>query len=146
MSDTRQVDSVELIKLAEDLLSHQQSISFRVIGTSMTPFFRHQHTIVTLHKVTQPLRKHDVVLFWYNQKPILHRIIRIQDSVIFCRGDALFEMEKIQLTNVIGIVTRYEYKNRQTVTTNRWYRFQVQCWSLTYPIRWILHRLRRLFK
>lgn len=81
----------------EEELSKGKSVLIPLKGTSMTPFIRNGKDKVLLEAVISdtPLRKLDVVLFRYNGRHILHRIISIQGDTYIIQGDGVYASREI---------------------------------------------------
>jgi signal peptidase I len=89
------------------ILKHFESedlLDIKVTGQSMRPLLIHGDTKVRIVK-TQHVNESDIILFNYNQKIVLHRIIKKKGDTYFCRGDALTHIESINIKDVIGKVS-----------------------------------------
>ncbi len=111
----------------------------------MRPFFVDKETVVTL-KQFPSYKKGDICLAMSpNQKLILHRIIKIVESQVILRGDALKKTEVFTLDAVLGKVIRYQTKQKTIETSSHLFRFHSFLWSLCYPVkRYVLAIIRRV--
>ena len=90
-------------------IQHDQTVSFRVNGWSMLPFFYHGETIVTLK--ASPIQVHDVVLFKEGDHIILHRVLAKEGVVYLIQGDAVYRHpSKVYEEDIIGKVIVYEHR------------------------------------
>lgn len=133
------ISSVELVPLMVETLKKNQSISFKVSGTSMLPFFKHQKTNVKLMKKSKPYQKGDVVLFEYMNSYRLHRIIKIKEDNIIASGDNLLSKEEFKASQIIGYVESFENKSI-TKSNSISYRMRYTLWRMLKPI---ILRLKR---
>ena len=136
---TLNVDNIELLDIIKDLTTNNKEVELLVKGNSMLPFFRDNKTIVTLTKV-KTLKKYDIILFKYNNKVFLHRIIKITKDNIICRGDALVSKEYITKYDVVSIVTKYKNKKVININSKR-YKLRVYLWALLRPIRKLIIKI-----
>jgi len=132
----------DLMNLVIESIHNNQKATFKVTGSSMTPFFTHEKTAVTITKVDRPLQKYDVVLFKYHESFKLHRIIYIKDKVIVARGDALFSKEMITMDDIIGLVESFETDQVKTLSSDRIYLKRVKRFLLWKPISIRLRRFK----
>lgn len=132
------ISSVELVPLMIEALKTNQSIHFKVSGTSMMPFFKHQETVVTLMR-KESYQKNDVVLFKHQGLYRLHRIIRMRDGEVIASGDNLLSKEWFRASDIVGYVQSFELK-KKVLSSNKLYRVNVSLWKMIKPI---LLRLRR---
>jgi hypothetical protein len=134
--------SVELVPLMIEALDHNKSISFKVSGTSMMPFFKHQKTTIHLIKKGEPYHRLDVVLFKYQDGYRLHRIMKINPDQVVASGDNLLSKEVFHPSQIIGFVESFG-QIKMIKSHQMFYRLKVFLWLLFKPI---LIRLRGLLK
>ncbi len=132
------ISSVELVPLMTEALKTNQSIHFKVSGTSMMPFFKHQQTVVTLMR-KETYQKNDVVLFKYQGVYRLHRIIRIQDTEVIASGDNLLSKEWFKSSDIVGYVESFVLK-KKIYCQDKTYRLEVFLWKMVKPV---MLRLKR---
>ena len=108
-NSTITVNSKDLYRLAKESLDKCGRFSFVVRGYSMRPFIEDMDT-VTLEKTDfDELRENDVVLCNINPGPVLHRVVRIENSankyLLTVQADTEgAEQETVQSENVAGRV------------------------------------------
>ena len=135
------IDNDTFFEVVKSELATNKTVSFTVKGQSMWPFYKDGKTIVTVASPKQ-LKKYDVVLANYQEKVILHRIIKIQKDTYILRGDATTRKEVVHLSDMFGKVL--EHKNKKIIkTTSLGYRLKVWFW-VNNPFRIVLLRLRRI--
>lgn len=128
------VSQYELMPHIKDMLNEGKIVTFKVSGTSMWPFYMDQQTQVTLQKTAY--RKYDVVLAYYTNRYVLHRILSIKNDTIILRGDGAVTKEILHAKDILGKVISYETKKavNQDVCSHR-----LRVWL------WVHNPLRRLF-
>lgn len=76
--------------------------SLVVCGSSMLPTIKEGDIIdVTLFK---KYYVGDVVAFFYNNKLLVHRIVKYVNELLYCKGDNSFRIEKVSYSDVVGKV------------------------------------------
>jgi signal peptidase I len=128
-----------LIEEMAVLLDEGISVTFKVKGHSMWPFYKHDLTHVTLMKT--PVKKLDVVLARHQNRYVLHRIIKIKDQHLVLRGDGAISKETITKEEIIGKVISHKTK-KQVLETNALYRWLVLI-HIYNPFRRLHLRLRK---
>lgn len=61
---------------AEAVLCEKGFLSETIVGTSMLPLLKEHRDTVIIEKITEPLRKYDVVLFRRSKQLVLHCIVK----------------------------------------------------------------------
>lgn len=123
-------------------------VRFRLKGWSMFPLLRDGQDEVVLYPCTEDeLMPMDVVLFRYNGRHVLHRIIRRNGALLYIRGDGSFvAQEQCTVTDVVGKLRFVIRPSGRVVSVNGWsWRLPSMLWSRTGIFRKPLLRiLRRL--
>ncbi len=130
------LNNKEFIAIIEEHLNLGKTVSIKVKGNSMLPFFIDDKTLVDLKK-DNSYKKYDVVLAKYHNKYVLHRIIKIKDDKITLRGDGNLSKEIIGLNNIYGKVISFKTNNKSIKN----YKFKVITWNLLRPIRKVLLKI-----
>ena len=86
-------------------------VKFKVKGASMWPFFKDGKTTVTLTKVEE-IKRLEIYLFMFNDKHVLHRLIKIKGDNYIFKGDGLITKEIVKREDIIGRVKSYETKKK----------------------------------
>lgn len=108
----KNINLENLIPLIKESLANQQIVSFKPNGISMYPTLVENKDVVYLDNIKQ-LKKYDLILFSFNNKYYLHRLIKINkdNTYNFC-GDNNVSIEKNVLKeNLIAKVVKYEHNN-----------------------------------
>ncbi|WP_113673343.1 S24/S26 family peptidase [Vallitalea guaymasensis] len=98
------------IKLnTKDILEFRKKIGkpFDIIlrGDSMLPLIMDKDIVSV--RFSKEYSLGDIVLFSYKDEgELIHRIIKKQNNLFYCKGDNAFRIESITEQNIIGIVTK----------------------------------------
>ena len=134
----------------EEEIAEGHSVRFRLKGCSMFPLLREGHDEVVLYPCTETeLRALDVVLFRYNGRHMLHRIIRREGERLYLRGDGSFvAREQCDVGDVVGKMRRVVRSSGREVSVTDWrWRVPSLLWSragiFRNPLLRILRRIAR---
>ena len=97
----KEMESINLIR--KKMLSFGKNFEVSVSGNSMEPMIRDGDTIEIIY--VPKCMTGDVVVFVYDYNILVHRILKIENDIIYCKGDNAFRLEKIGNEQVIGKVT-----------------------------------------
>ena len=134
------VTTKDLMRVVVETINNNQKATFKVTGSSMMPFFKHEETSVTVIKKEKAIHKYDVILFRYQGSYKLHRIIQMKEEYIVASGDALLSKEMIKVDDIIGIVESFEMNGVKTFSNDKSYMKHVKRHILLKPL---IIRLRR---
>ncbi|MBN2300050.1 MAG: hypothetical protein JXC31_02560 [Acholeplasmataceae bacterium] len=129
------------MSLTRELLENNREVTLNVYGTSMRPFFQHRKTIVTLVNPIEPLQQYDVVLYYSQNKYILHRILQIKENDLIICGDANTQFEYVNKLFVFGVVKSFQTDKIKTDSHDKKYLKKVRLWALLRPLRPFLLRI-----
>ena len=110
----------------ESEIAEGRSVRFRMKGISMHPFLRNGRDDVVLYPCRpDELKPMDVVLFRYQGKHLLHRILRKEGDRLQIQGDGSFvAKEECLLDDVVGIVREFYRPSGKRVSVDS------RCWKL----------------
>lgn len=99
----------------EDVLDKDGELYFTNVGFSMYPLIRQREDILYIIK-TDIYHKGDIVLYKYNDKYILHRIIKIKGNIITTAGDYNhFIDKKIDRSLLLGKLMEIRKKDGRVI-------------------------------
>ncbi len=105
-------------------------------GVSMQPLLYTHRTHVLIRKPDKPLKKHDVVLYTRpDGSLVLHRVIRMEDTAAWIRGDNTFSLERVAVSDIRGVMDRVWRGNREISVRSWGYRAYTAAWCASYPAR-----------
>lgn len=128
----------------EELLQRDGYLVYKTRGVSMRPLFRENRDLVTIRPVTGRLQKYDVPLYRRRDGGyVLHRIIGEQNGCYIIRGDNTFVKETVKPDRIVGVLTEFKRKQKHHTVTESGYRVYARVWNGIYPVRFVLHKVRR---
>lgn len=135
----------------ESQLQQGNSVRFRVKGHSMFPLLRNDKDEVLLSAlpVSSVPQLHDIVLFRFKGKHILHRIISIQGDKYIIQGDGVYlSSEYCGLNDIVGVVTHICRPSGKVIPVGSiWLKNWFRIWFLfRFARRYLLAILRRVYK
>lgn len=129
----------------EDVLDKDGELYFTNVGFSMYPLIRQREDILYIIK-TDIYHKGDIVLYKYNDKYILHRIIKIKDNIIVTAGDYNYFIDKkIDRSLLLGKLIEIRKKDGRVINLNKDKKMRKFFYSnfiyIRMPIQYLLSKL-----
>lgn len=86
------------------VLKHNATTGFSIVveGTSMSPVLNANDLIFVVAADSYTVG--DIVLFFYKDELLVHRILKIYDKRYYCKGDNSLRLEDVDYTQIIGKV------------------------------------------
>ena len=134
----------ELMPIIEERLQAGQSVEIYPRGKSMRPLLREGRDSVVLSAPPSALRENDIVLFLYQDKYVLHRLIsKTHDgNYVFC-GDRRSAFECAAYEQIVAVVTEIK-RNGQTVRTDTAsHRAYLALLKIKRRVRYLWYRIKR---
>lgn len=137
MTNMKTVEAEEWASRLPELLEQAAAVPLVISGNSMSPFLVHGRDTVYLSKITQPLKKGDMIFYRRdNGQYILHRIIRAEGEIYDLVGDAQQLIERgVRRDQVIAIVTAVRRKGKLLRPGSFWWEFFEKVWLNMVPQR-----------
>ena len=120
------------------LLDEGHSVTLTLRGVSMRPFLEDGRDKAILTKPSKPVRVGDVVLAEVSSRRYaLHRIVKIEGSLVTMRGDGNLATEQFDASKVLGIARCFYRKGRKRpdYTTGWKWRIYSAVWTALMPVR-----------
>ena len=120
------------------LLDEGHSVTLTLRGVSMRPFLEDGRDKAILTKPSKPVRVGDVVLAEVSSRRYaLHRIVKIEGSLVTMRGDGNLATEQFDASKVLGIAHCFYRKGRKRpdYTTGWKWRIYSALWTALLPVR-----------
>jgi hypothetical protein len=130
-----------LIPLIQESFQNKQSITFKVKGTSMAPFFIDNQTEATLAPFSGTLSRGTVYLYKVSDTYLLHRYVKTKDGKHYFRGDALYQYEIILKDDIIGEVIQMKLGSKETDMNSVVYQSRVRLFMCTKTMKSIIRRI-----
>ena len=128
----------------EQILEEQGLLVYKTKGVSMRPMLRQDRDLVIIETPASRLKPMDVALYKCGGNYVLHRVIDVENGHYLIRGDNTFALETVPDEAVIGVLTGFQRKGKQTGVENRGYQLYVRVWNAIYPLRASYIRARRM--
>lgn len=96
------MDSINLFR--KKILASGRKLEIFVSGNSMEPMIRDGDTIVVAFVPNYVVG--DVVVFVYDFNVLVHRILKMENGSIYCKGDNSFRLEQISFDEIMGKVIK----------------------------------------
>lgn len=139
----RVIEPEELMQQLPRLLQEAESVPLIISGNSMSPFLTHGRDTVYLSKVTEPLKKGDMILYRRASGAyILHRIYQVRDGVYDLVGDGQLGIEPgIRPEQVLAVVKTVRCNGKLLRKGSLRWEFFEHVWLQLLPLRPGIHRL-----
>ena len=127
----------ELMPQLEEILQQAQAVPLVISGSSMAPFLCHGRDTVYLSRVTEPLKRGDMILYRRDSGDYsLHRIFRAEGDAYTLVGDAQTMLEPgIRADQVLAVVTAVRRKGKLLKQGSFWWDFFGKVWIRMVPLR-----------
>lgn len=93
-----------LLPIIEESFHNNQDISLVIKGTSMSPTFIDNKTVVSLQQFNGTLQKNHIYLYKVQDTTLLHRYIKTKAHTHMFRGDNCINYEYVDIKDIIGEV------------------------------------------
>ena len=143
-----ELDMKDLYVLIEESFKNNQSVIFKIRGTSMFPLLKDQKDSVKLEKIKTTPSKRDIVLYKRdNGQFVLHRIIKVKKGLFTMCGDNQYKKEKnIKEEQILGIVTSIIKNDKEIILSkSKKYRLYSWFWCLNLFVRRVILKIIRIF-
>lgn len=134
----------------ESEIAEGHSVRIRLKGQSMFPLLRNERDEVVLYPCHEnELHPMDVVLFRYQGRHVLHRILRREGDWLYLRGDGSYvAKEECMVTDVVGKVHEIIRPSGKVIPVDAWqWRLSSKLWRglgiFRNPCLRVLHKLFR---
>lgn len=104
----------------ESEIEKGNSVRLRLKGNSMLPFLRNGVDEVVLYPCKkEDLHPMDIVLFRFKGRHLLHRIIKMDNNLLYIRGDGSIKAKEVCLySDVVGKVQEIIRPSGKKITLN----------------------------
>ncbi len=134
----------EISELVDELIKENAVLPVYVSGSSMNPFLISRRDIVYLKKThTDELKKGRILLFRRKDGSlVLHRIKSVsEDSTFEMLGDAQSQSEKIDMVQIVAVVSEIERKGKRRSTDSAYWKTIDVIWRSLIPFRPFIMRI-----
>ena len=106
-------------KLVEEDIAQGKQVRIVLKGTSMQPTLVTGDVLILSPLKTNPVVG-DVVLFHYEGRTLLHRVVAVEDGSYLMRGDNCISCERVSRQDIVAIMTKVEKKRHLRHLAIRW--------------------------
>ena len=142
---TRFWESDVLLDVYRELLAEDSvdRLPLVISGNSMSPFLIHDRDTVFLSRLTEPVKRGQMVLYRRTGgQYVLHRVYRIEKDTITMIGDAQTIPERgIGHDQLIAVVTGALRKGKNQAPGSFWWEFFEKVWIRMVPCRPLIRRV-----
>lgn len=136
------IENKAFFKTIADSLKEKESVSFKVKGKSMNPFFIDQETEVFV-KEKDNYKPFDICLFELKGRFILHRLLKINHNQYIFRGDRLYQLETVEASNILGYVYQFKNNEKAILVENVSYQVKVRIYLAYKAIKMFIRKIYR---
>lgn len=126
----------------------EEGLTVKIVpqGFSMVPFITGGRDEVNLVKISDDLKRGDIVVYRRDSAIyVLHRIYKIKGDDYYMLGDAQTEIEgPLRRDQIIAKVESYYRKGKLIVCQGRRERFEYKLWFMVRPLRPLVIKLNNL--
>lgn len=141
--NVRVVETEALMAQLPQMLTEAEFVPLVITGNSMAPFLAHGRDTVYLSRVTQPLKRGDMILYRRSSGIyVLHRIYRERNGCYDLVGDGQIGLEPgIRREQVLAIVKAVRRKGKLLRKGSFRWEFFEHVWLTLLPFRPAISRL-----
>lgn len=135
----------ELIPLIKECFAAGQGIRIYPRGISMRPLIREGKDSVTLSAPTGKLKRHDIALFSYRGRYLLHRLVghECDGGYAFCGDNNRTYERDVQDADILAVVTEIWRGEKNIYASDSSMRAYLRFVSLRRKLRRFVARVRR---
>ncbi len=125
-------------------------------GISMQPMIYNKRGIAEIHRLDEPAKKYDVVLYirrnakFPDGQGVLHRVIEVRENDYVIMGDNCWQREYIRHEDTVGILRRFYRRGKWIDTDNKLYLLYSHIWVALIPVRrpvfWCRDMVKRVIR
>ncbi len=118
-----------------------KTVKFNVTGNSMLPFLRNGDQVIIKRPLMSEIGIGSIVLASYQEKIILHRVVKIKNDIYYLAGDGnLDQVEEVNVRDLLAYVLKgmrgYKELNLNTIFSKKlgiiWYHIR--------PLRYLFNK------
>lgn len=135
--EKKTLNTREYVGLLKQLVEEGETVSMRIVGSSMSPFLIHDRDLITFKAPERELRKGDMVFFQRESgQYVMHRIYAVKPDGYYMVGDAQTEIEgPISQEQIFAVIIKVRRKGKWLEPGNFWWNFFERVWINIIPFR-----------
>lgn len=135
--EKKTINTREYVGLLKQLVEEGESVSMRIVGSSMSPFLIHDRDLITFKAPERELKKGDMVFFQRESgQYVMHRIYAVKPDGYYMVGDAQAEIEgPIRREQIFAVIIKVRRKGKWMEPGDFWWNFFERVWINIIPFR-----------
>jgi len=141
--EKRVINTREYVSLLRDAVREGQTVSMRIVGSSMSPFLAHDRDVIVFAAPHRELRAGDMVFYQRDSGQfVMHRIHKVRPEGLYLVGDGQTEIEgPLSPDHVFALVGKVCRKGRWMQPGDFWWEFFEHVWPCLLPLRPLISRI-----
>lgn len=135
--EKKTINTREYVGLLKQLVEEGETVSMRIVGSSMSPFLIHDRDLITFKAPDRELKKGDMVFFQRESgQYVMHRIYAVKPDGYYMVGDAQTEIEgPISREQIFAVIIKVRRKDKWMEPGDFWWNFFERVWINIIPVR-----------
>lgn len=135
--EKKTINTREYVGLLKQLVEEGETVSMRIVGSSMSPFLIHDRDLITFKAPERELKKGDMVFFQRESgQYVMHRIYAVKPDGYYMVGDAQTEIEgPIRREQIFAVIIKVRRKDKWMDPGDFWWNFFERVWINIIPVR-----------
>lgn len=135
--EKKTINTREYVGLLKQLVEEGETVSMRIVGSSMSPFLIHDRDLITFKAPERELKKGDMVFFQRESgQYVMHRIYAVKPDGYYMVGDAQAEIEgPIRREQIFAVIIKVRRKDKWMEPGDFWWNFFERVWINIIPVR-----------
>lgn len=135
--EKKTINTREYVGLLKQLVEEGETVSMRIVGSSMSPFLIHDRDLITFKAPEGELKKGDMVFLQRESgQYVMHRIYAVKPDGYYMVGDAQTEIEgPIRREQIFAVIIKVRRKGKWMEPGNFWWNFFERVWINIIPVR-----------
>lgn len=135
--EKKTINTREYVGLLKQLVEEGETVSMRIVGSSMSPFLIHDRDLITFKAPERELKKGDMVFFQRESgQYVMHRIYAVKPDGYYMVGDAQTEIEgPIRREQIFAVIIKVRRKDKWMEPGDFWWDFFERVWINIIPVR-----------
>lgn len=135
--EKKTINTREYVGLLKQLVEEGETVSMRIVGSSMSPFLIHDRDLITFKAPERELKKGDMVFFQRESgQYVMHRIDAVKPDGYYMVGDAQTEIEgPISREQIFAVIIKVRRKDKWMEPGDFWWNFFERVWINIIPVR-----------
>ncbi len=135
--EKKTINTREYVGLLKQLVEEGETVSMRIVGSSMSPFLIHDRDLITFKAPERELKKGDMVFFQRESgQYVMHRIYAVKPDGYYMVGDAQAEIEgPIRREQIFAVIIKVRRKGKWMEPGDFWWNFFERVWINIIPFR-----------